>query len=72
MPWLEQTLREWAKAEPGRYPPPVDRLCVFLARIGQNYKRDYVVALAKELKAAKDTNESCLKYLEPMLNLEKK
>jgi hypothetical protein len=72
LPWLEQTLRDWAKADPGSYPPPRDRLCVLLARIGENYKKDQLVALAKELKAANDTKESCIKDLEPILNLETK
>ncbi len=72
MPWLEETLREWAKAEPGAYPPPRDLLCILIARIGENYKKDDLVALAKELKAAKDTKVSCLKDLEPILNLKNK
>jgi hypothetical protein len=69
MPWLEETLREWAKVQRGHFGPPRDRLCVFLAKIGQDYKRDYLMALAKELKAAKDTDEGCLRDLEPILNL---
>ena len=72
LPWLEQTLRDWAKADPGAYPPPRDRLCVLLAKIGENYKKDQLVALANELKVANDTKESCLKDLEPILNLETK
>ena len=72
MPWLETTLREWAKAEPGHYPPPVDKLCLLLAKIGRNYERDYVVSLAKELKSAKDTKEAYRNDFDPILNLEDK
>ncbi len=72
MPWLEKTLREWAKVDPGPYGPPRSKLCALLAKIGQNYRKDNLVALAKELKAAKDTKESCLKDLELILKLEDK
>jgi len=72
MPWLEKTLREWAKVQRGRYGPPRDLLCEFAAKIGQNYKKDHLLALVKELKAAKDTNKDALKDLDIILNLEDK
>ncbi len=72
MPWLVETLRQWAASEPGYYPPPRAELCLLLANVGQRYRTDYLVALAKELKAAKDTKEGCLKDLKPILDLEGK
>jgi len=72
MPWLEKTLRQWAKVQRGHYGPPRDLLCAFAARIGQNYKKDHLIAIAKELKAAKDTNKDALKDLDIILKLEDK
>jgi HEAT repeat protein len=70
--FLEQTLREWARTEKGYFGPALPKLCEVLAQIGKNYKTDHLVALAKELKAAKDTREVWLKEFEPILNLENK
>ena len=69
---FEQVLRDWAKMEKGYYGPAVPKLCQMLAEIGQNYKTEHLVALAKELKAAKDTNEIWRKEFDAILKLEGK
>ena len=70
--WLQKALREWAPVKPGYWGTPVNDICKCLAKIGQTYKKDEIVALAKELKAAKDTHASALEGLELIINLEKK
>jgi len=70
--FLEQTLRDWAVTEKGYFGPPLPRLCEVLAEIGKDYKTDHLVTLAKELKAAEDTQDVWRTEFEPILNLESK
>ena len=69
---LEETLREFAKTEKGYWGPPLPRLCELLAEVGGEYKTKELAALAKELKAADDTQEVWREEFEPLLKLEKK
>lgn len=70
--WFEQALREFAATEKGHFGPPLPRVVRFLAGVGKTYKTEHLVALAKELQAAKDTREAWRKEFAPLLKLESK
>ena len=72
MQYLEKALRRWAPVKPDYWGTPLNNICAWLVKIGQTYKKDEFVALAKELQAAKDTHESARKGLELIIKLENK